>query len=565
MKSASSSSVNGETKGLFAVSITEGVSLASVMAGEGDEDAVTILHAEQDCESARKLDFAATEQQSTSSNLDVSTPGLGIHESCDVGLSSGGAWSRLSVRDELLTQLNGEKLRVTELTAKINEMYRLEEKQRTKARELADVNDRLEGLRDHLEERIRALQLLNDELEKQSEIKEDRIKELEQQLSGWTSRHDALEQELFQCRTDVANLMDEDAEHVSQRDVALSKLEQALSFNLKMKNDLDTCNAEKKELIKQNKALLHQRDEMVGKVATLEASVSSFRSELNLMTQKWENVKITVQNRDTDIENLTKLLSSAELRIGELTDELEAFQLQNDRGATLPSNCTDKELLSEEARKFLQEQVTDLEAALAKAEQQHQGYKNEVEKDKQAIRQSYETQLDEYQTMGEKLEKKLTEYKHRLKTLQKTQQNGASELFAENESLKSMLNDKQIQIDAMKNQLTLGEQSWVQQSAVLKASVQELVERNDSLKSQVQTAEKDIALISEKFASSMKSESCMPQAKLISSSTAEQNQIIILENRIKNISVKKKWKVILKTMSRTEFNLFYFSKILFLM
>ena len=46
------------------------------------------------------------------------------------------------MRDELLGQLNGEKLRVTELTAKINEMYKLEEEQRLKARELADYNNR---------------------------------------------------------------------------------------------------------------------------------------------------------------------------------------------------------------------------------------------------------------------------------------------------------------------------------------------------------------------------------------------------------------------------------------
>jgi hypothetical protein len=48
----------------------------------------------------------------------------------------------MSVRDELLSQLNGEKLRVTELTEKINEMYKLEEEQRLKARDLADYNNR---------------------------------------------------------------------------------------------------------------------------------------------------------------------------------------------------------------------------------------------------------------------------------------------------------------------------------------------------------------------------------------------------------------------------------------
>jgi hypothetical protein len=47
-----------------------------------------------------------------------------------------------SIYNELIDQLYGEKLRVTELTGKINELHRLEEEQRLKVKELAVERDR---------------------------------------------------------------------------------------------------------------------------------------------------------------------------------------------------------------------------------------------------------------------------------------------------------------------------------------------------------------------------------------------------------------------------------------
>jgi hypothetical protein len=47
-----------------------------------------------------------------------------------------------SVYHEMVQQLKGEKMRVTELSKKINELHGLEEEQRHRARSLADERDR---------------------------------------------------------------------------------------------------------------------------------------------------------------------------------------------------------------------------------------------------------------------------------------------------------------------------------------------------------------------------------------------------------------------------------------
>lgn len=47
-----------------------------------------------------------------------------------------------SISSDLFDQLYGEKLRVTELNGKINELYRLEEEQRSRVKELSVERDR---------------------------------------------------------------------------------------------------------------------------------------------------------------------------------------------------------------------------------------------------------------------------------------------------------------------------------------------------------------------------------------------------------------------------------------
>jgi hypothetical protein len=223
--------------------LSEGVSvsLASAMLGEGeplegghiDGQSLEEREREQAAVAARKLDFAAAPPpppprppgQGHSESTPLSQGQTQPETSSDTsfGLHSSASWSRLSVREELLAALNGEKQRVSELTAKINELYRLEEEQRSNARDMAIENDRLEGIRDILEEQLRATQLLNEELENQSELKDDRARELEQSGGRWMAASEQAAEELYRCRGDVGALMDEAAEHCAQRDAAVSQ------------------------------------------------------------------------------------------------------------------------------------------------------------------------------------------------------------------------------------------------------------------------------------------------------------------------------------------------------
>lgn len=506
----------------------EAVSLASVMAGE---EFTAGPGNEYDETSARKLNFAAAPPV-----VPVDSARTPLHEGLgdvtSVGVNSAAAWSRLSVRDELLTQLNGEKLRVTELTAKINEMYRLEEEQRLKARNLAELNDQLHCVRDNLEEQLRATQLLVDDLEKQGELKDARVKELEQQLTSWMSKYDVEMQELYQCRADVASLMDEDAEHVSQRDAALAKLEHFSANNLKLKSELDVSENERKGLVKQRQLLLHQRDETVGKIATLEASVSSFRSELHVATDRCEQLELLLRSKQDDVDNMTSSLAEATARADALSVDLET--LHQGHVATAAS---EEALLDAEARKHLQLKVSNLESTLHTINGEHEEYRTQAAKEIELVRLSYQTQLDEYREMGEKLENKLADYKSRFKLLQKNQKNGNSELIAENESLRSLIGDKELQVDAMQNQLTLGEQSWVQQAAILKASLQEASDKNAELMKKLETAE------AERTKSKVSADPVLSTPR---SDTAEQSQLRTLENTIKSLSVRRKWQVNIK-------------------
>jgi predicted RNase H-like nuclease (RuvC/YqgF family) len=77
---------------------------------------------------------------------------------------------RTSTREELMGRLVGEQARIAELTGKINDMYRLQEEQRLKAREYAHAKDRLEAVRDSLEEELKNVQLSKSELEHQNEV-----------------------------------------------------------------------------------------------------------------------------------------------------------------------------------------------------------------------------------------------------------------------------------------------------------------------------------------------------------------------------------------------------------
>lgn len=493
--------------------------------------------------SARKLDFAPAPNDSrlaVSSGRDTLTPSHDDHGS-DIALNSAAAWSRLSVRDELLTQLNGEKLRVTELTAKINEMYRLEEEQRVKARDLANANDRLEGVRDNLQEQLRATQLLMEDLERQSELRDLRVKELEEQLANWMDRHETAMQELYQCRADVAALLDEDAERTAQRDAALAKLEQALSASLRVKNELDACEAEKKGLIKQRQLLQHQRDEMVGKVATLESSVSSFRSELHAMTLKNEEMEQTLHKKDADISHLAALLAGSETRVDELTAEIQ--ELRGQQGCDRVQQVSEEALLADEARRHLQQRVISLEEALTNISRDHADYRSSAESELVRIRDSYEAHLNEYISRGESLEIKLDDYKHRLKALQKSQKNGNSELVAENESLRASLLENQSQMNSMHSQLTLGEQSWVQQAAILKAAMREKSDESANLLEQLKNAEGDLREALKKLAAESRTDPVVPP-KTVPDTMAESNQILVLENKIKSLSVNKKWQVL---------------------
>ena len=557
----SEASVNSDTKAqlseMRSVAITEGVSLASVMADEFcDGTPADVIESQQQDIAARKLDFVEPSQTQPSGG-DV-TP-HSAPDSSTVGLQSSAAWSRLSVRDELLTQLNGEKLRVTELTAKINEMYRMEEEQRTKARELANENDRLEGVVDDLKEQLRASNVLAAELDKQGEVKDHHIQDLEKEIADLLSENNASLNELHQCRIDVANLMDESGDLVAQRDDAVKKLENALSTSLKFKSECSAFETEKNGLVKQRQLLLHQRDELVGKVATLESSVSSFRSELLVFSEKNEKLESALQVKHIELENVTSHLSAAENEIGSLNDELDSLRrknLENLQNEDLSNGVGGEEAtLANEARKHLQMKVAELESALSTSIQENQECRTKADNELEKYHQEYQERLREFQSDKEHLTKKIGDYKSRLKTLQKNQNSSESELSQENELLRAALKDQALKVDTMQEQLALGEQSWVQQAALLKASAQEALDAKEEVATELKSARSEIDVLKARCSSlqSTQPPSSSPQSgKNPSSAQVSSNvenlhersqQQQVRENKLRAQSLSGKWQV----------------------
>ncbi len=75
-----------------------------------------------------------------------------------------------SIYTDLVDQLCGEKLKVTELSCKIKEIHRLEEEQRLKVREISEERDRVYSIRDQLLEELSAKSVQCDEMALQLEV-----------------------------------------------------------------------------------------------------------------------------------------------------------------------------------------------------------------------------------------------------------------------------------------------------------------------------------------------------------------------------------------------------------
>jgi hypothetical protein len=154
------------------------------------------------------------------------------------------------MREELMGRLGGEQARIAELTGKINEMYRLEEEQRLKARDYAHAKDRLEAIRDSLTEELKSVQLSKGELEHQNEVpiishlfsclsprefvpfphmypsaaqaKDRRIRDLEEELRALMTKYDTVRAEARSTRVELANTAESLRALQSQHNVAVS-------------------------------------------------------------------------------------------------------------------------------------------------------------------------------------------------------------------------------------------------------------------------------------------------------------------------------------------------------
>jgi hypothetical protein len=174
---------------------------------------------------------------------------------------------------------------------------------------------------------------------------------------------------------------------------------------------------------------------MAGKIATLEASVGGFRAELQATLERAESTDAALGDRDAEIARLAALLVAEEERSYELGAQLEeaARREEPPPGAVIGAGAgagigeeeaapaAEEALLAEEARKHLQMRVASLEASLSAAAAEHSECMAGAGRELEDTRRLCQARLDEYQTAGEYLEKKLSDYKGRCKILQKTQ------------------------------------------------------------------------------------------------------------------------------------------------
>lgn len=191
---------------------------------------------------------------------------------------------------------------------------------------------------------------------------------------------------------------------------------------------------------------------------------------------------------------------------------------------------------------------SSLENALSAAQSEYQEYRARVQKEMEGAGQMHRAELEEYQRAGENIENKLADYKNRYKQLQKSQKNGNSELADENEALRAAAMDSQAKVEELRKQLKLGEQAWLQQASILKASVQEYSDGKVSLLQQIETKNAELVALKERVAA-LQSAQPPPSASKSKPVTATENnteqaqQILVLENKLRSVSINRKWQV----------------------